>query len=395
MNTYTVHLFEENDNIRLIYDRYNLVSHLIQLYKQIDVNIKSTALGYNVNTYEKELITSILADTRLSTVNSHDTYDKINDIIEGVIRLYDLKHELSISARSSKILEPMGRWVDKSLELNVHHQHTSTLQDIRKEKKATPLQVPLFEISMYQRSDPSKPIQFDSVFTTGTKVEPSCLDSEFTSVMDEVKREINQNHEYSDIGIIYNTIYECVIVCDITSDLRQIVKEFPDFKLIRDYKDLSASSANMIRTYFLNNMYCDIDTVTKKIDAFESLYDLTKNPLEEEKTLILYYIKSYYNISSTVEKRIKVSVLLEEVEKELKLKSSNNLKYRFASILAELGLQKKRYSDGMYIYGIESKAMAKVRGDLEKKLSEQDIDTYLAKRDEELKRPLLCQSKKI
>lgn len=385
MDIYTVYLFEENDSIRLIFDKNRLVRHLVGLYEKMQINIKSIETGFCVNTFEKELINSILADTTLSTINAQDTYDKINDIIEGVMRLCDIKHKLTVTSNDTLLsVCPLDNTSEFRKRLAPH-------------PPLPPLETPrLFEVSMYQSFD------FDNVYSETsvkpswkTNVEPSCLESEFTTVMDEVKREINQAHGKQNIGIIYNTIYECVLVCDLTCEIRQIVNEFPDFKLLRMYENLSSSSADMITTYFLNNMYCDIDTVSKKIDAFESLYDLTKNPLEEEKTLILYYIQNYYNISKSVEKRIKVSVLLEEVEKELKLKSSNNLKYRFASILAELGLQKKRYSDGMYIYGIESKAMTKVRGDFEKKLSDQDIDTYMAKRNEELKSPLLCESKKI
>ena len=399
MDIYTVHAFEENDSIRLIFDKHRLVRQLVDLYKKMDVNIKSIATGYNVNTYEKELITSILTDTTLSTKNANDPYSKINDIIDGVMRLYDVKHELTVNtdnALTLNIVDPIDSTSEcrKKLGLSASYKiaigRTPDLIDSHKEEKGMPLQLPprLFEQSRYQSHE------YESVYTMKVSVEPSCFENEFTSVMDEVKREISQKQKQGEkyIGIIYNTIYECVLVCNLTPELRQIVREFPDFKLMREYTNLSSTSTDMITTYFLNNMYCDIETVTKKIDAFESLYDLTKNPLEEEKTLILYYINNYYNISRSVDKRIKVSVLLEEVEKELKLKSSSNLKYRFASILAELGLQKKRYSDGMYIYGIESKAMSKVRGDHEQKLSEHDIDTYMAKRDEELKRPLICES---
>lgn len=386
MDIYTVHLFEENDSIRLIFDKYCLVRQLVELYKKMDVNIKSIATGYNVNTYEKELITSILTDTTLSTKNANDPYSKINDIIDGVMRLYDIKRTLTV--KTDDALTNSAFPIDSTSEFRKSFAPNQPLP---------PLETPkLFEASMYRSFAFGNDYSETSVKPSWRiSVEPSCLESEFTSVMDEVKREISQKQKQGEkyIGIIYNTIYECVLVCDITPELRQIVREFPDFKLMREYENLSSTSADMITTYFLNNMYCDIETVTKKIDAFESLYDLTKNPLEEEKTLILYYINNYYNISRSVDKRIKVSILLEEVEKELKLKSSSNLKYRFASILAELGLQKKRYSDGMYIYGIESKAMSKVRGDHEQKLSEHDIDTYMAKRDEELKRPLICEKK--
>ena len=64
--------------------------------------------------------------------------------------------------------------------------------------------------------------------------------------------------------------------------------------------------------------------------------------------------------------------------------SNTNLKYNFANYLYDIGLQKKRYSDGMYLYGIESKANAKIN-DLKKvKLTNKDYEKLIDSRDKEL-----------
>lgn len=185
-------------------------------------------------------------------------------------------------------------------------------------------------------------------------------ETHYACIIDEIIKEETKKSSVS-VCILYNTLYECAIVCDITKTLQNVVKEFPEFQIMREYKELSPSNHSILKEYFSKNMYNELEVVNKKLTAFENLYDITNtDPLEEQKTKILCYIKNYYNISNQQEKRIKVSTLLEDVEKDLNLTNSHNLKYRFASILAELGLQKKRYSDGMYIYGIESKSVAKV-----------------------------------
>lgn len=350
---YRIHLFEENDSIRLIFDRYNLINALIELYEKMEVSIKSITTDYNVSGPEKELITSFLCDTTLKTTNIPDTRLKIDSIILGVQQLYKLKHQLvsnNCTLTNTKSTPNIDNKIDE-FRSKIFNPYTS---DDHLQKN----------------------------------IEPSCVEKEFTFVIDEVKRAMRQNTEHQSVGIIYNTIYECVLVCDVTENLKRIVDEFPEFVKIRFYDNLTTFSIDMISSYFNKNKYCDIDTLKKKIDAFENLYDITRNPVEDEKNLILYYIKENYTISKNVDKRIKVSVLLDEVEKELRLQSNNNLKYRFASMLAELGLQKKRYSDGMYIYGIESNTISKVKGDLETKLTNQEIDHFIASRDKDIKIPI-------
>jgi hypothetical protein len=172
------------------------------------------------------------------------------------------------------------------------------------------------------------------------------------------------------------------LICVKSASIDKCVQEFKDFKLIREYEDLMDITFNKINEYFSKNMYCTEEMLIKKLDAFESLYDIDKRcPLEKEKRLILYYINSNYNISNNVENRIKVSILLDNVQKELRI-NDVNLKYRFTSILYEIGLQKKRYSDGMYVYGIQPKSELKiVDKEYVKNLS---INNIIEKRQQEM-----------
>ena len=70
---------------------------------------------------------------------------------------------------------------------------------------------------------------------------------------------------------------------------------------------------------------------------------------------IMKYIKSNYHLSKDIKFRIKSSVLYEDVTSMLKINHPNEYLNQklFSDYLKKLGLQRKRYSDGYYYYGIE------------------------------------------
>jgi hypothetical protein len=205
----------------------------------------------------------------------------------------------------------------------------------------------------------------------------------FAEIWDDVKKEFEKNtiKQTSTITVIYNTMYECAVAIEHSKRITQICEEFPDFKIVRTFTDIDTRTRSAIEEHINNNMYCDLATVEKKVEAIENLFDIAKkNPQDAENALILCYIKTNYHISEDVSKRVKVSVLLDEVQKELKL-NNTNLKHKFASILAEIGLQKKRFSDGMYLFGIESKAFQHV---IEHNVHQKDMDAFIMARNKEI-----------
>jgi hypothetical protein len=245
-----------------------------------------------------------------------------------------------------------------------------TLKDGKLIKKETLFfPVPIIEKSMFRKSenDQSPLTQyFDTLITdesNKTKIDEienfTNEDTQYCYLVNEVLKEFDEKQKKS-YYILYNIVHEAVLICEKDVRIAKCVEEFKEFKLIREYDDLMDTTFDKINEYFTKEVYCTEEMLIKKLDAFESLYDISKLcPLEKEKRLILYYINSNYCISNNIDKRIKVSILQEDVQKELRI-NDPSLKYRFASILTELGLQKKRYSDGMYIYGIEPKSQMKV-----------------------------------
>lgn len=346
--TYNVYLFEENDNYRVVFDKHNIVKDVLELYNKMQVNIKSIDTGHCVSEAAKEIVSFVLGGGTncfpISNIfGTSEALQQVNSFLSAAQTLVYQKQCLT-----------MGNHVDNEVSKSIFMTKP--------------------EVSEFSHNAFLKMMNINDKSVTEDVAPIDVSAGEYVSVIDEIIKQEKQYESIADglsgkgqsqgslsVCILYNTVYECAIVCDIDETLHNVVKEFPEFQIVREYKDLKPCKHNILKEYFAKNMYNEVEIVNKKLTAFENLYDITNaDPLEEQKTKILCYIKNYYNISNQPDKRIKVSTLLEDVEKDLNITNSHNLKYRFASMLAELGLQKKRYSDGMYIYGIESKSMAKV-----------------------------------
>lgn len=364
---YEVYIFKENDRINLIFDRYKLIDVLTRLYERIGV-VNRINTSHTVNENEKHIILSIIGDNTNIQYNEKDKNDNTVNHIHDLINATKV-----ISSISSKLRTECNSTKTKS-------SNADTLYDVFSRR--------VFEFKNSVGNNEQTPLT--QYFETALKKSDNQTeeldgfndnDDKYCYLMNEVLKEFDEKQKKS-YYVLYNTAYEAVLICEKNKLIAQCVKEFNEFKLIREYDDLLETTYNKINEYFSKDIYCTEEMLVKKLDAFESLYEISqKCPLEKEKRLILYYINSNYHISNNIDKRIKVSVLQDIVQKELRI-HDNNLKYRFASILSEIGLQKKRYSDGMYIYGIEPKSETKVVN--KEEIRHLSIDNIVEQRKKEL-----------
>jgi len=220
-----------------------------------------------------------------------------------------------------------------------------------------------------------EPNEYDSKMT---------CNSQYTYIIDDWWNETkNNNNVKKTLCVLYNPEYECNLICNYSKTIKNISDEFGDFIIIREYNDINDKYNLILEELITENMYCNKILIEQKLDSFESLYDIKKiNENEKEKSIIIFYIKQNYIISDNINKRIKVSILMEEVEKELKI-NNPNLRYNFANYLNDIGLQKKRYSDGMYLYGIETKANAKIN-DKNNKITNKEVEELVKLRKIEI-----------
>ena len=94
------------------------------------------------------------------------------------------------------------------------------------------------------------------------------------------------------------------------------------------------------------------------IELIQTKHKFNASLIEEAKT-VKSFLKNRYKISSDINHKMKASVIYDIIIKDEsciidKLKISD-FKNRLSVYLKDIGLQKKRYNDGYYYYGIVDK----------------------------------------
>lgn len=140
--------------------------------------------------------------------------------------------------------------------------------------------------------------------------------------------------------------------------------------ILKEYSDLYHKSSNDLRDYFNLRQVMDMEDATEKVNSYDLLHHLSKVRCEVELRIQAYLLRNY-DISTDGKKLMKASVLQERIETALLDSTIGNtpmiedaladtLKFRklISSALLDMGLQKKRLSDGIYYYGIEPKIVS-------------------------------------
>jgi membrane carboxypeptidase/penicillin-binding protein len=116
--------------------------------------------------------------------------------------------------------------------------------------------------------------------------------------------------------------------------------------------------------------------LTSEFLDFSNKYNEANNIKKDEEEQVKLFINTKYIIDNDVNHKMKASTLYDSViDSSLIFIDNNNLagfRIRLSKYLKELGLQKKRYNDGVYYYGILEKnnISQKIMEDMEKIMNE-------------------------
>lgn len=109
----------------------------------------------------------------------------------------------------------------------------------------------------------------------------------------------------------------------------------------------------------------------------------TNNKLKKEQEDIHRFIKNNYIISNDIVNKIKASQLSKTLEVSLRIPEEEHISFRnrLSNHLTKLGLNKKRFSDGYYYYGLEHKPDNQEHKD---PITEKDYLEFLEIRNKEI-----------
>lgn len=145
---------------------------------------------------------------------------------------------------------------------------------------------------------------------------------------------------------------------------------------------------NKISFNDINEVNESLNAVAKLIELIESK-NAVSEPLMEEETSIKKYFNDFFEISNDVNHKMKASSLYDIVmraEPKCKIDKSrlSGFRNRLSTYLKDIGLQKKRYNDGFYYYGILEKKIDRAYFNALTRtyLAEKDVDEYKNKRSE-------------
>ena len=140
--------------------------------------------------------------------------------------------------------------------------------------------------------------------------------------------------------------------------IEYLTKNFKDFELVKTYSKLDKKELDNIKNYFHKRNFENNETILKKINSFEFLFDINNN----KKNNIVYneiekFIRERYKIDNDHKNMIKANEILGQLMLELQYWNKDKMKLtkELSSILLNMGLKKKRMADGIYYCGIVSK----------------------------------------
>jgi hypothetical protein len=193
----------------------------------------------------------------------------------------------------------------------------------------------------------------------------------------------------SKFNIYYNNQFNNIFIIETADDMQlplanQLLQEF---SLLFSNCKLNMSQEE--RIMLCKEILVNEDDAKTKINKMinDTIID-SKLSIDEMKELIT----KYFTITTSLENRVKFTNIWEIITSKLKISEPyvSYLKRQLPIILEDLKLQKKRYSDGIYWYGLLKKDIVTAANSLDEiKLSRAIDDTvytnYLKERDDEVK----------
>ena len=173
------------------------------------------------------------------------------------------------------------------------------------------------------------------------------------------------------INVINPLFFQTVTVIDPDLDTLTSIFEYSEYGFIELFtiKTDNDEIEFFINKHYNGNIFNNSTEINESLVSTSQFIEFSNNKLnnnkqllEEEKS-VKHYLNTYYNITNNIDNKIKAKVLYDILTKEklcvIDKTKLAGFKNRLSNYLKELNLQKKRYSDGYYYYGIVKKTLVK------------------------------------
>jgi len=199
---------------------------------------------------------------------------------------------------------------------------------------------------------------------------------------------INPVKDNTNITVIFNSKFlQTLCLKNPNIDELFIINNHHEFGFIKLFS-IKTSDDNVIE--FINReldkiQFDDIESLNKKLELTSKYIEFSsKNNINNsitEETQVKKYIEFSFTIDNDINNKMKASTLHDIIIKSnvitIEQSKINGFKTRLSKYLKDLGLEKKRYNDGYYYYGIRSKIAKNTSV-----VKQQEIDEYIKKRKE-------------
>ena len=198
-----------------------------------------------------------------------------------------------------------------------------------------------------------------------------CLNIKFADNCEEydISPEDDKKTKTETIYVLINDKFlQTLTIKNPDQNIAYILKNHSEFGFVKLFNFSTGNNdiINFIEREFNKAIFNDIEEVNKKILVTSQYIDFANKQNDSnilassEENQVKKFLNSKYTINDDINNKMKASTLYEIIISSKAVKIENDkvagFRSRLSKYLKDLGLQKKRYNDGFYYYGIVDKA---------------------------------------
>jgi hypothetical protein len=181
-----------------------------------------------------------------------------------------------------------------------------------------------------------------------------------------IEQEIIKNSDLIYV-ILHSKYLQTLCILNPTAEEEYIINNHPEYGFIKLFKIKTDNQEiiNVIEKGYNNHQFNTIEEINEHLEIISQYIDFankhSKNDtcISAEERQVKAYITSFYEINNNIENKMKASALYDIIltSKSVLIDQSKlgGFKNRLSKYLKDLGLEKKRFNDGYYYYGIKVK----------------------------------------